>query len=866
MSETRHERISRIFLEAADLPPTERAVYLERACGADANLREEVVALLDRDDRQAVVDHPLVDDDVREAFDHLAAEAPAMPSQLQDYQVVSVLGTGGMATVYRARQASPERDVALKVIRPGYLSDSIARRFEHEAQILGRLQHPGIAQIFEAGTATAGGETQPFIAMEFIDGVTLTAYVRREQLGMRARLELFLAVCDAVQHAHQRGIIHRDLKPGNIMVNRAGRVKVLDFGVARVTDADVKTTTLETQAGQLLGTIPYMSPEQVAGDPLAIDIRTDVYALGTILYELLADKPPLDLEGKSILHAVQIIQHVAPPPLRQHDRYLSGDLETIVRRALEKDRIRRYGSVSDLAADVRRYLRHEPIIARPPTSFYLLRKFAQRNTVLVSVGLVSLLVLLLGAGGTTYGLWKARQERDLAIEAREDLKEAVADAKHEATRAKTISTILTRMLYAPNPMAEIGFGAHDVTVLEMLDRQARDLDEMVFEQPDIEAEVRTILGVTYKSLGRFTDAQEHLRQALELDRQHFGPRHRRVARCMRELGTTLAYQGEYDAGIALLEEALQLMEEIDEPHVYERAMAAGKLGWAHAQTRRFEQAVTYLRQTDELLAQVVPQGGYISPNNVEEQRASAKNNLAFAYRGLGEPEAAEDLYRQAAQVYRNLYGDDHVLVGMTENNIARLLYDRGAVAEAETRYRHALTIFRKYLGPHHNRTADVLNNLAMLLYDIPESRAEAVEMFREGLEICRRLFGEDHLQYIVALNNWAFVLRDEERFSEAETHYRRVSEFYVHHDPTPAWRKAAARYNIATCLWPQSQFEEAEEILVDVLAEMEQLFPPQHPRVGKTRAELVEMYEAWGRPEDAARHRQPPPGDDQATP
>ncbi len=340
-----------------------------------------------------------------------APEVRSTPERIGPYRVIRLLGEGGMGAVYEAEQDQPRRRVALKVIKAAWASPELLKRFERESQALGRLHHAGIAQVYQAGSAQTGFGVQPFFAMELIDGKPLVDYADDHGLHAPQRLHLMIQVCEAVEHAHQRGIIHRDLKPGNILVDESGQPKILDFGLARATDSDAQATR-QTDMGQLLGTLAYMSPEQVLADPLALDTRSDVYALGVILYELLAGKLPYTL-SRHLHEAVRTIQETDPAPLSVVSRVYRGDIETIVAKALEKDKGRRYTSAAELGADLRRHLQDEPIVARPASTSYQLAKFAKRNRILV--GGIAAVMLVLAAGATVSTILAIRATRAQAL-------------------------------------------------------------------------------------------------------------------------------------------------------------------------------------------------------------------------------------------------------------------------------------------------------------------------------------------------------------------------------------------------------------------------------------------------------------------
>ena len=400
MTDERSQKLKALFDEAINLPPEEQASFIDEQCGDDEELRRQLLRILEHDSNLRDQESFL-----RSPFDRMRDQSGGLkPGDViaGRYTLERILGEGGMGVVWLAKQGTPSRTVALKVLRSGLPSESMVRRFQLEAEVLGQLQHPGIAHIYEAATATVGAAgsatiSLPYFAMEYIRGESLNAYADHRKLSTRERLELVAKICDAVEHAHQKGVIHRDLKPGNILVDESAQPKVLDFGVARATGAGVELMTTQTGVGQFMGTVPYMSPEQVTGDPTQLDTRSDVYALGVILHELLVGVLPHNVCNLSMPEAARVIRDEEPARLGSISTAFRGEIETVVAKALEKDKSRRYQSASALAADIRRFLRGEAIEAKRDSAVYVLRKAVARYRGWVAAGLV-LVVLLVAFG------------------------------------------------------------------------------------------------------------------------------------------------------------------------------------------------------------------------------------------------------------------------------------------------------------------------------------------------------------------------------------------------------------------------------------------------------------------------------------
>ena len=431
MNTERHERLSDLLFQAAEMNTEQRHTFFDEVRDSHPELVPELEELLAFHDSAERAQNVILQEQELET---------ELPQRIGPYRIVRILGQGGMGVVYEGEQESPLRRVAVKVIHP-LLKGQALRRFEFEAEVLGRLQHPCITQIYQARLHNTG---QPYFAMELVQGDPFNEYVKQKNLGLKERLQLFLPICEAVHHAHQKGVIHRDLKPSNILVDDTGQSKILDFGIARAIDVDLKTT-LQTRHGQITGTLAYMSPEQATGDPRDLDIRTDVYSLGVILYELLSGTLPYDVSRCSIPEALRIIREQEAQPLGQRRPQLRGDLETIVGKALEKDRVRRYASALDLAGDLDRYLHQRPISARPPTLSYQLQKLFARHRFVFLAACGVVLSMIAGTITTTVASIRAKANEKTATHHAMRAAENETLAKQRAAEAEARTAEVLRL-------------------------------------------------------------------------------------------------------------------------------------------------------------------------------------------------------------------------------------------------------------------------------------------------------------------------------------------------------------------------------------------------------------------------------------
>jgi len=741
------------------------------------------------------------------------------------------VGEGGMGVVYEACQENPARAVALKVIRPGLASPHALRRFQYEATMLGRLQHPGIACIHEAGAADTGGEQgstarQPFFAMEFVRGKPLNTYASDAKLSIRERLQIVARICDAVQHAHQKGVIHRDLKPKNILVDASGQPKILDFGVARAVDASPRSATWETRAGQLVGTLPYMSPEQVVGDPADVDTRSDVYALGVILYELLAGAPPYVLDSMSIPEAARVIHDAPAPRLGSMNRRLRGEIETIVSKALAKDKTQRYQSALALATDVRRFLAGEPIEAKTDSGWYVLRKTLARHR--AAMGAAAAFIVLITTATVSLGIMYRRQmlAREVAEEQRRLAEANEARVMDEIAKAKAVTGLLQEMLNSASPYEDKG---PDYTVRQLLDDFVAGLHEQLSGQPEVEATVRETVGKTYRALGLYREAEPQLRAALDLYRQVLEDQHPEVIASRNFLAELLVQTGRNAEAEQLLRLALDSARRRWGDKHEQIATILNNLGLVFQAQGAYDEAETLLRETLRMRRQLF--------GNEHKHVAVSLNNLAVLLRIRGDYAGAEPLYREALTIRRRLLGNEHPVVAGGLNNLALLLHYRGRYDEAEALYREALDILRKTLPADHPHIAVTLNSragLAQLRGDLEGAET----LFRQALEIRRKALPPAHPDVARSLSNLAGLLREEGALDAAEALYREALAIVRTALPEGHPVIATRMDRLALVLMDQREYAEAEELLRESLATRRKARPSDDRTIAVTESML----------------------------
>ncbi|MCB9888352.1 MAG: serine/threonine protein kinase [Planctomycetes bacterium] len=801
MDAARFERILEVFDAARQQPTAGRDRFVRERCGGDASLIAEVHALLAAD---ADPSGPLGESQLGCGVATGSVLTPGI--RIGRYEILETLGEGGMGVVYRALQTEPvQRVVALKVLRPGMQSAEGRARFAAERQTLALMSHPHIARIYDAGTSDGA----PYFVMEFVEGTPLTTHAERCGLGRAERLRLILDVCAGVHHAHQKGVIHRDLKPCNILVEHSGLPKILDFGIARAVGANHGTQVLRTRAGQLLGTLPYMSPEQLTGDPDGADTRLDVYAVGVILYELLTGRLPHELTDKPLAEAVRVLLETDAMPAERIAPQLRGDLATILAKALAKDRERRYGSIAEFADDIRRFLDDRPIRARPTSTAYQLRKYVQRNKLLV--GAACALLAVMGGAMTVslLALGRARSEEALAKES-----EARAQSVLEFLRGALGSTHVLQ-----NPRG-VGY-----TMREFLDEAAQRVNDL-HGQPAAEAEARFLIGDAYLALDMAREAEPHLQRVLALQRSTGVPTDR-VAATVSKLGVVAFGNGDLQAAEQHYREAISMTRPLGSAFHPQLASCLG--GLAGTLSQRGQQAAAK-RSYEDALA--------LLTSGHPAQRIATLDGLANVLLHLGEVDAAAAAIAEAARLAGSPDREAAAQGAARLQTEARLLLKRGDHAGAAPLLRRALAQFESVLGKQHDRVASTLGLLARV-EELADRKQEAEALYRRAIEIRQQARGRAHPELALLHSSLGALYSRQRRHGEAQRELTAALKIQVGCYGEQSAEASTTQFWLGSTCYQQRQFAAAVGWLQKALATRESTLGSSDERTIACRSALA---------------------------
>lgn len=695
------------------------------------------------------------------------------PTRIGPYDIIQLLGEGGMGVVYEAEETAPvRRRVALKLVRKG-LDDAreVLARFDAERRALAVMSHPGIARVLQAGSTDDG---EPYFAMELVRGLPLTEFCDTKRLAVRERLQLFIGICEAVQHAHQKGVIHRDLKPSNILVtdeDGTPQPKIIDFGIAKALGPQ-PADAAKTMAGFAMGTVAYMSPEQASTTAIDVDTRADIYSLGVILYELLVGAlphdpaqvgvfeflarlasgdtmPPTPSAGLSTVVAQSdVIAQRRRTDFRHLQRELRGDLDWITMKAMHPDRVLRYETANGLATDLRRHLTNEPVAARPPSTRYRLEKFVRRHRMGVIVAGVASVLVTVSSVVATVGFVRARRAEQLAAE--------------EAAAAKQVADFMVDLFRQSDPNVQ---RRQNMTAQALLEQGIRRVSMDLASQPLLQARLMQTMGTVETSLGKFAEARVLLEDVLRTRERLLGSDHPLVGETLTSLGELTRERGELDVAETYLTRALAIREEALGPRNVDVATTMSMLAVLRVRQTRLAEAESLYQRVLAIDALVR------EPNDARTLRDI--RGLAAVYRAMDRKVEADSLWRLVLQRQEQSLGADHPDVGSTLNNLGTLAYFDGKYAEAARYYARSRPIIEKAFGSDHPQTSGVINNQGEVLWKLKRF-AEAEPLLRQALAIKERVYTPQHASIAISLNGLAGVLRDSGRPAEAEPLYQRA--------------------------------------------------------------------------------------------
>jgi tetratricopeptide (TPR) repeat protein len=787
-------------------------------------------------------------------------DAAMPPGTLPGYQIVEEIHRGGQGVVYRGVQQSTGRTVAVKVMLGGpFAGPKEHARFDREVQILAQLKHPNIVTIHDSGRADGAA----YFVMNFIDGEPLDAYVKTNALDVRQRLRLFATVCDAVNAAHLHGVIHRDLKPGNIRIDPGGEPHVLDFGLAKHSQWDATTPQTVTVTGQFVGSLPWASPEQAKGLHDEVDLRTDVYSLGVMLYQLITGSFPYDVTG-SLTETADNIVNRDPKNPRSLNARLDDEIATIALKALRKDPELRYQTAGALGSDIERYLTGEPIEAKRDSMTYIIRKHLLRHK--LTVGVVAAFALTVTIGFVvSLAFWRqaalardAEARQKSAAQRNAALAEKRAEiAAIESAKAEAVTKFLTDMLASASPARGVGAG---VTVRKALDIAAQRVESGTFDgEPDLEASLRRVIGETYGSLGAYDESIHHLQKAREIH-QRWDEAPADALNYDVDLAEAYLAKADLAQAEALFKNTLDRAREIPDGSAEVVAGCLNGLARVHRERDDFDAAERLHREALDFLRQ--------AESEHEAEIATTLNDLGLVLDRKGALDEALSVQSEALPMFRRAYGTHHHHTAVSMSNLAGLYADKGQFAEAEALYQEALAVFREVGGPTHPSVASCLGSLGRL-YSQQKKLTEAERCHREALDIRREVLGEDHPLIVNSLNNLATVLYHKGDLDGAEQAFREALALFKktrgEHHPSVA----TIAGNIAGVLRVKGDYEAAVPLLRESLAVSRKHLGDDHPLVlnarhnlGTALLETDRLEEAEPLLRDAATSRREVLGDD----
>jgi tetratricopeptide (TPR) repeat protein len=747
-----------------------------------------------------------------------------IPKKIGDYKIIRTIGSGGMGTVYEGIQENPKRKVAIKVMRSGVSSRSAMRRFEYESQVLGRLSHPAIAKVFEAGKWDDGTGGVPYFAMEYIPGANgLLDYAKRKNLHTTAKLELFTDICDAVHHGHLKGIIHRDLKPDNLLVDHAGNPKIIDFGVARATDSDIAITTLQTNVGQLVGTVQYMSPEQCEADPDLIDARSDVYSLGVILYELLTGQLPYDLSGIPIYEATRLIREQQPTRMTTISDGIAGDLETIVGKAMDKDCDRRYQSASELLQDIHRFIENEPIHARSASMAYQLKLFAKRNrgvvaTVMaIGIALVfATIVSVLSSIRASTAEQTAIADRDRAVDAEEVAK------KHQ------LELLLTQEQMREEQEVIIKYSSEMERMGKALQADYEEMQKMMSllsSAGKFNADLLS-LGAPRNAKGKRYSVRDILIYATEIIPERFGGKPLIEAPIRSSVGQLLWELGETELARVQLERSLELHKTIDD-ELLSRDHWKARNNYAKV-LLDLGDYVAAKEVANSIIEEATAEFGGNSWRVLEAKDVLAgvmlstmsgdflqlRREIVEAIQSGAKVKEEFDIKSQISLAEALLYM--HSIAGRSQNTQAY-------VDEASAVFEPAIQLAEETLGLKHPVTLQgyiVKSGLLFLQYQIHD----AIPLLESTLESARLIFGDQHIKTASIASSLGTFLYYVGRTEEAEQLLIEADGIFTKAVTDEYIGAVQARCFLAKIKISQEKYAEAEQVLRKSIAQISQTF------------------------------------------